>query len=139
MIGRQTAVAHPFRGEAFSWEFSFDQKPGTKYEEPIPESIHHSAERSQRLLRQRIPRLDFQRFLEAANRVAVHFFSEVRTAQVVVRKMARLVAARFRGAFQPGNRFLEAAQLDQIRADVVVRIAKLRINLDGAGCSSSED
>ncbi len=51
MIGRQTAVAHALRGKAFSWGFSFDQKLSTKYEEPIPESIHHSSERSQRLLR----------------------------------------------------------------------------------------
>jgi len=49
-----------------------------------------------------------------------------------MRKVARLVAAGFRSAFQPGNRFFKAAQFDQVRADVVVRIAKLRIELDRA-------
>ena len=77
-------------------------------------------------------RLDLQRFVETAHCVAVHFFSKIRAAQIVVRKVARFVAARFRGALQPGNRFLEAAQLDQVRTNVVVRIAKLGINLDGA-------
>src|SRR6267378_411819 len=95
-------------------------------------SVHQAAKRFERLLRQGIARLDFQRFLEAAHGVAVHLLSEIRAAQVVMRKMARLVAARFRGALQPGYRFLEAAQLDQVSADVVVRIPKFRIDLDGA-------
>ena len=94
-------------------------------------SVHHAAERIECLLRQRIARLDLQRFLEAAYRMAVHLFSEIRAAQVVMRKVARLVAARFRGALQPGNRFLEPAQFDQVSADVVVRIAEFRVKLDG--------
>src|SRR6267378_3025992 len=95
-------------------------------------SVHQAAKRTERLLRQRVARLDFQRFLEAAHRVAVHLFSEIRAAQVVMRKVSWFVAARFRGAFQPGYRFLEAAQLDQVSADVVVRIAEFWIDLDGA-------
>src|SRR5229473_5268209 len=94
-------------------------------------SIHHAAQRSESLPRQRVARLDLQCFLEAAYGVAVHLFSKVRAAQVVVRKVTRLVAAPSRGLFQPGNRFLEPAQLDQIRADVVVRVAELRIEPDG--------
>ena len=47
-----------------------------------------------------------------------------------MRKVARLVAARFRGAFQPGNRLLETAQFDQVSANVVVRIAEFRIDFD---------
>src|SRR5438309_9463352 len=92
--------------------------------------IHQSAKRIERLARHRIARLDFQRFLEAAYRMTVHFFSQIRAAQVVMWKVARLVAARFRGAFQPGNRFLETAQFDQVRANVVVGIAELRVNFD---------
>src|SRR5260370_37907215 len=64
-------------------------------------SIHHAADGSERLLRQRIARLDFQRFLEAAHRVAVHFFSQIRAAQVVMRKVAWLVAAGFTGWRHP--------------------------------------
>src|SRR5260370_21973414 len=93
-------------------------------------SIRHAADGRKRLPRHRIARLDFQCFLEAAHRVAVHFFSQIRAPQVVVRKMSRLVTARFRGALQPGNRFLETAQLDQVRANVVVRIAELPVDLD---------
>src|SRR5262249_18101848 len=47
-------------------------------------------------------------------------------------KMPRLVAARFAGAFEPGNRFIVALLLDQVRTDVVIRIAKVRIDFDGA-------
>ncbi len=49
--------------------------PATSHESPITFLIDHAAERSQRLARQRIPRFDFQRFLEATLRVAVHLFA----------------------------------------------------------------
>src|SRR5207249_5098012 len=55
----------------------------------------------------------------------------VQTCALPIWKVARLVAARFRGAFQPGNGFLETAQFDQVRANVVVRIAEFRIDFDG--------
>src|SRR5258707_13370968 len=89
-------------------------------------SIHHAAKRRKSLLSQRVARLDLQRFLEAAYGVAVHLFSKVGAAEVVVRKVTRLVAAGRRGLFEPGNRFLLTVQLDQIRACVVVRGAELR-------------
>src|SRR5258705_4979835 len=95
-------------------------------------SIHHAAKRRKSLLSQRVARLDLQRFLEAAYGVAVHLFSKVGAAQVVVRKVTRLVAARRRGLVEPGNRLLEPAQLDQIRAAVVVRVAEPRIQPDHA-------
>ena len=95
-------------------------------------SIHQAAKRSKRLPSQRISRLDFERLLKTFHRARVHFLAQIGAAQIVVRKMARLVTARFHSAFQPRNRFIESAQLDQIRADVVVRIAKLRIDFDRA-------
>src|SRR5712664_4512731 len=98
----------------------------------MTDSIHHAAERIKSLARQRIARLDLQRFLEAARGVAVHLFSQIRAPQVVMRKVARLVAERFGGALEPWNGFIEAAQLDQIRADIVIGIAEFRIELNGA-------
>ena len=81
--------------------------------------------------RERIARLDFQGLLETAHGIAVHLLPEVRAPQIVMRKVARLVAARFRGAFEPGNRFIKAILFDQVGADIVVRIAKIGIDLDG--------
>ncbi len=43
MIIRRAAVAYPFRGEAFSWGFSFDQKLKLNAE-PIADSIHQAPE-----------------------------------------------------------------------------------------------
>jgi len=91
-------------------------------------SIHHAPERCERLPRERIPRLYFEGLLKTLHRARVHFLAEIRAAQIVVWKMARLITARFNGALEPRYRFIKSAQLDQIRADVVVRIAKLRID-----------
>src|SRR5579859_594875 len=44
-------------------------------------SIHHALQRIQRFPRQRIPRLDLDRFLERFHRAPVHFFSKIRAAQ----------------------------------------------------------
>jgi len=44
----------------------------------------------------------------------------------------RIVARRGLGFFQPGYGLVELALGDQISADIVVRIAKRRIDLDGA-------
>ena len=96
------------------------------------QSIDQAAERSQRLPSERIARLDFQRLLEAAHGVAVHLFPKVRASQIVMRKMPRLVAARFRGTLEPGNRVVKAILFDQVGPDVVVGVAKIGIDLDGA-------
>ena len=93
-------------------------------------SVNHAAKRSESLPRQRIPRLDFERFLETSHGAAVHFFAQIRAAEIVVRKMARLIASRFSRAFEPGNRVVKTPQLDEIGSDVVVGIAEFRINFD---------
>src|SRR6202162_5879544 len=46
--------------------------------------------------------------------------------------MAGLVARRHLGALEPRHRFVFAAELDQVRADVVVWVAERRIHGDGA-------
>src|SRR5207244_11550400 len=71
-------------------------------------SVHHAAERSQRLPGERIARLDFQRFLEAAHGVGVHLFPDVRASRLVTRKMPRHVAARFVNALDQLSHSIEA-------------------------------
>src|SRR2546429_7021355 len=46
--------------------------------------------------------------------------------------MPRLVAARFGGALEPGNRFVKAILFDQVGPDVVVGVAKIGIDFNGA-------
>src|SRR5260370_19497789 len=46
--------------------------------------------------------------------------------------MARLVARRPLGAFEPGHGVVQSALLDQVHADVVVGVAEVGIDLDGA-------
>src|SRR5258708_38384475 len=87
-------------------------------------SIHHAADGSKRLPRHRIARLDFQRFLEAAHRVAVHFFSKIRAAQIVMRKVAWLVAAGLGGAAPPPRRLLPPAAVAYIKAQASVRVVR---------------
>jgi hypothetical protein len=94
-------------------------------------SVHQLLQRLKGLFGQGIARLNFQSFLETALGAAIHFLAEVRAAQVVMREMARLVALGFHGAFEPGNGFIKPPQFNQIRANIVVGIAKLRIEIDG--------
>src|SRR5439155_5557706 len=53
-----------------------------------------------------------------------------RLPQVAVRVVARLVARRFDRRLEPGNRLVETPELDQVRADVVVRIPEVGIDRD---------
>ena len=47
-------------------------------------------------------------------------------------EMPWFVAARFGGALKPGNRLIVALLLDQVGANVVVGIAKVGVDLNGA-------
>ena len=44
--------------------------------------------------------------------------------------MARFVSTRFDRLLQPGNRLIELSQFNQVGANVVVRIAKIRVKLN---------
>src|SRR5260370_32868 len=95
-------------------------------------SVFSSRERFDSLARQGIPRLDVQRFLKGFHRGTVHLLAQIGAAQIVVREMARLVAAGLYRLLQPGNGFIVAGKFDEIGPDVVVGIAEVRIELDGA-------
>ena len=49
-----------------------------------------------------------------------------------MRKVARLVSAGFDGLLQPWDGFIELAEFDHVRANIVVGIAKIRVQLDRA-------
>ena len=57
---------------------------------------------------------------------------DVDAAEVDVGEVARLVAHGVLGPLEPGDGFVEPAQLDQVGADVVVRVAEVGVDLDGA-------
>lgn len=97
-----------------------------------PASIHHATEGGERLPREGVARLNFQCFLETFHRARVHFFAEIGAAQIVMGEMARLIAARFYRALEPGNRFVKTVQLNEIRSNIVVWIAEFRVNFNGA-------
>jgi hypothetical protein len=96
------------------------------------ELVDEAAERLEGLARQGVARLDIDGFLETAHGLAVHFLTEISAAEIVVREMPRFVAARFDGLLQPRDGFIELPEFDQIGADVVVGIAEIRVQFDGA-------
>src|SRR5438477_11021908 len=75
----------------------------------LQSSVQHTAERIKRLASERITRFNGNRFLEAAHRLRVHLFSEVRAAMIVVRKMAWFVTLGIDSLLQPGTRLNELA------------------------------
>ena len=54
----------------------------------------------------------------------------VDSSQIEVRVGARFVALGGDGFLKPGNRIFPFFLLDQVGADIVVRIAEIRIDLD---------
>src|SRR5258708_17542869 len=74
-------------------------------------SIHHAAERFDCLARQGIARLDVQRFLKGFHRRTVHLLAQIGAAQIVVREMARLVAAGFVRVLSAREGFLVSGHL----------------------------
>src|SRR5207244_465612 len=95
-----------------------------------PPSIQLLADRRQRRARVRIPRLDRERALELARRLREQPLRPVDLPQVAVRVVAWLVARRLDRRLEPGNRLVETPELDQVRADVVVRIPEVGIDRD---------
>ncbi len=98
----------------------------------MSKSVHHAAERSEGLLRKGILRLDVEGFLETAHGLTVHFLAEIGATEIVMREMSGFVARGFDGLLQPGNGFIELAEFNHIGANVVVRVAEIGIQLDGA-------
>src|SRR5207253_8160746 len=83
-----------------------------------------------RRLGERIVGLDLQRPLELFERLREHALGPIDLAEVAVRVVTGLVAGRLQRRLEPRDRLVEAAELDQIRADVVVRVPEVRVDGD---------
>src|SRR5215469_4338385 len=118
-------------GRALAWQWNCQKREGRKRgfdgvlvdrwrtaDSAAPHLVHHPPQRFERLTGQRVARLDLDGFLKAAHGLAIHLLAEIRTSQVVARKMARLVAPRFDCLLEPGNRLIELAKFDHIGANV---------------------
>ena len=72
-----------------------------------------------------------QRFLVLPERLPKLALAFIDAPQVEVREAVAFVARRAQGAFKPRDRLVQLALLDQLRADVVVRVAECGVHLDG--------
>src|SRR5262249_25525779 len=70
--------------------------------------------------------------LELLERLPPASLFEVDPSQIHERKLPRLVPRRLLGALEPGDRLFELALLHEVNADVVIRVAEVGIDLDGA-------
>src|ERR1035438_4759113 len=85
----------------------------------------------QAVLGQGIIRREFQRLLKVMARFAIQFLGGINTPKIVVGVVVRLVAAGLQRALKPRNSFVVFALLNQVRTDIVVGVAKFRVDLDG--------
>src|SRR5262249_21122590 len=77
-------------------------------------------------------RFDLKGVLEAADGLAVHLLGKIGAAEIVVREVARLVAAGAAGFLEPWEGVLHPAQLEQIKTHIVIRNAEKGIDGDRA-------
>src|SRR5262249_48075121 len=89
------------------------------------------SDRGQRFARVSVVGLDDQRLFELGHRLLQHSLRGVDTAEVAMRIMPGLVAHRYESALQPWNRLIQSAEMNEVGADVVVRVAELGVRRDG--------
>src|ERR1700722_20401337 len=94
--------------------------------------IHHAARAFEAETRKFVSRFNCQRLLEELAGSIDMAFGEIHASEIVVREVARFVAFCFYGLFEPRDGFFMAVQVDQVKADIVVRITEVRIDFDGA-------
>ena len=73
---------------------------------------------------------EFQGFFKALAGFLVKLLRHVDAAQVVVREVVGIVAARLNRTLEPRQRLIEIALFDQIGSDIVIRVAEIRVNPD---------
>src|SRR5882762_6187012 len=95
-------------------------------------SIHHAAKVFEGLARQRVARLDRQCSQKLFAGAIDQALGEISASQIEMRKVPWIISLCRNRLLQPGNRFVKAYEPDQVGADIVVGIAELRIDLDGA-------
>jgi hypothetical protein len=90
-----------------------------------------AAQRLQGFFRQGVVGRELQGLFKVSAGLTKHLLRHVHTSQVVVRIVIGFVAAGLQRPQEPGLSLVVVALLDQIGADVVVRVPKLRVDLDG--------
>src|SRR5882757_3931960 len=93
-------------------------------------SIHHAAKIFDGLAGERVARLDLQRLLKLFSRATDQSFREIDASQIEVGKMPGIVSLRRECLLEPGDRFVKTFEVDEVGANIVVRIAKFRIDSD---------
>jgi hypothetical protein len=95
-------------------------------------SIHHAAEVFESVARQRVARFDRQSLQKLFAGAIDQTLREIGAAQIEMGKVSRIISFCGYRALEPGNGFVKTFEADQVRADIVVGIAEIRVNLDGA-------
>src|SRR5260370_42301089 len=83
-------------------------------------------------LRQCVSWFNFKRLLKQFTGPIDHAFGQIGASEVEVRKVPGFIPFCSSRALEPGDGFVKAFEADQVGADIVVRVAEIRINLDGA-------
>src|SRR5579871_3121190 len=94
--------------------------------------IHHAADALDGLPGKGVTRLDLQRFLKQLARAGDHSLCEIHAAEIEIRELPRFVTLGLNGLLEPGNRLVVAPEVDQVRPNIIVGIAEIGIDSDGA-------
>jgi len=97
---------------------------------PCSRSIQLLRDRSEGSARERVFRLDLERAHELLLRLPEEALRPVDVSEVAVRVVAWLVARGDDRALEPRDRLVQIAALDQVGADVVVRVPEVGIDGD---------
>src|SRR5436309_4367695 len=73
---------------------------------------------------------ELERTLELFPRLGEEPLRPVDLPEIAVRVVPRIVAGRLDGRLEPGDRLVGPLELDQVRADVVVGVAEVRVDGD---------
>src|SRR5690349_4922471 len=79
---------------------------------------------------ERIVRAKLERGAEMLQGLARHRLGEINARQVQVREVSRIVTLRRDRFLEPRDGGVQLARRDQIRSDIVVRVAEIGIEID---------
>src|SRR5882724_339748 len=95
-------------------------------------SVQPATQRVERALELRVARRQTHRSLELPQGVPPTPLPHMDPREIHVRELARLVSLGQLGPLEPGHGLVELPLLHEVAPDVVVRIAEVRVDLDGA-------
>src|SRR5258706_10767507 len=89
-------------------------------------SIRHAAEVFESVASQHVARFDRQRLQKLFAGAIDHALGKIGAAQIEMRKVPRIISFCGDCSLEPGNGFVKRLEADQIGADVVAGISKIR-------------